>query len=418
MQAIRATRIRYLVLLLIVAAYMITYFDRVLMGSATPSIQKEFGFSVTTMAWILSSYQWAYALFQIPGGWLGDRFGTRRTLTVIVIWWSVFTALIPFTWSAYSMAACMFLFGMGEAGAFPNATRSLSRWMLPSERGLAQGGTHAGSRLGGAMTPVIVVFLIAHFGWRVPFYAFACLGLLWAVVWFWFYRDSPMAHPNVNQGERDQITAALGNMPGRVHVPWLTLLANRQLWLLSAVYFCYGFTVVIFLSLFPKYLSDARGFSLAQMGFGASLPLLAGFLGDLTGGIVSDHLVKKTSNLRFGRAVVSTIGFAMAGIAIPFAALAPDPLISVALFCVAVFGLELTVGVSWAITLDVGGGAAGSVSAFMNTWGNVGSALALIIIGYIDKYYGWNPAFFVLGAAALLAAAMMTQVDPRRRLNI
>jgi sugar phosphate permease len=201
-------------------------------------------------------------------------------------------------------------------------------------------------------------------------------------------------------------------------VPWLTLLASRQLWLLSAVYFCYGFTVVIFLSLFPKYLSDARHFSLTQMGIGASLPLLAGFLGDLTGGIVSDHLVKSTGRLRYGRAVVSVIGFTLAAICVPLAALSTDAYTSVALFCGAVFGLELTVGVSWAITLDVGGGAAGSVSAFMNTWGNVGSALAIIVIGYIVKYAGWNPAFFVLGVAALLAALMMTKVDPTRRLNV
>ena len=167
--AARPTRIRHLVLLLTVAAYMITYFDRVLMGSATPSIQKEFGFSVTTMAWILSSYQWAYALFQIPGGWLGDRFGARRTLTAIVIWWSVFTALIPFSWSDYSMAACLFLFGMGEAGAFPNATRSLARWMLPSERGIAQRTTHAGSRLASAAAPILVATLITHYTWHVPF---------------------------------------------------------------------------------------------------------------------------------------------------------------------------------------------------------------------------------------------------------
>ena len=155
----RPTRVRYIVLALTIGAYMITYVDRVVISSAVPSIQKEFGFSIVTMGWILSSFQWGYALFQIPGGWLGDRFGPRRTLTWIVTWWSLFTCATVFAWSAGSMALIRFLFGTGEAGAFPIATRSLSRWMLPTERGFAQGATHAGSRLGGALTPVFVVLI-------------------------------------------------------------------------------------------------------------------------------------------------------------------------------------------------------------------------------------------------------------------
>src|SRR6204780_3287280 len=144
----RPTRMRHTVLGLTIAAYMITYMDRVVISAAVPSIQKEFGFSIITMGWILSSFQWAYAIFQIPGGWLGDRIGPRRALTLIVSWWSLFTCATVLAWSAGSMAMIRFLFGMGEGGAFPIATRSLSRWMLPPERGLAQGATHAGSRLG------------------------------------------------------------------------------------------------------------------------------------------------------------------------------------------------------------------------------------------------------------------------------
>ena len=180
-----ATRVRYIVLLLTVAAYMITYIDRVLLSAAVPSIETEFGFSTITMGWVLSSYQIAYAAFQIPGGWLGDKLGARIALTAVVIWWSLFTALTALTWSAASMALCLFLFGMGEAGAFPIATRSLSRWMLPGERGIAQGATHAGSRLGGALTPIMAVFLIGQLGWRAPFFSFAGLGVAWALLWYW-----------------------------------------------------------------------------------------------------------------------------------------------------------------------------------------------------------------------------------------
>src|SRR3954447_5528022 len=213
--AVAPTRIRHVVLWLTVAAYMITYIDRVVISAAVPSIQEAFGFSIVTMGWILGAYQLAYALFQIPGGWLGDRFGPRRALPAIVAWWSAFTAATALTWSAASMMVCRFLFGMGEAGAFPIATRSLSRWMLPAERGFAQGVTHAGSRLGGALTPVLVVFIIGLYGWRGPFYIFAVLGLAWAAVWYWFYRDSPNEHRRVNEGERALIANAIGNTSHR-----------------------------------------------------------------------------------------------------------------------------------------------------------------------------------------------------------
>src|SRR5260370_27019575 len=161
----RPSRVRHIVLGLTVAAYMITYMDRVVISAAVPTIQKEFGFSLTTMSYIISSFRWGYALFQIPGGWFGDRIGPRRALTIIVTWWSIFTSATTLAWSAMSMVAVRFLFGVGEAGAFPIATRSLSRWLLPSERGFAQGITHAGSRLGGAMTPWVVVKIITRNGW-------------------------------------------------------------------------------------------------------------------------------------------------------------------------------------------------------------------------------------------------------------
>src|ERR1044071_2716618 len=201
----RPTRVRHIVLWMTVAAYMITYIDRVVISAAVPSIQQEFGFSLVTIGWILGAYQVAYAVFQIPGGWLGDRFGARRALAAIVVWLSAFTAFTAATWSAASMIVCRFLFGMGEAGAFPIATRSLSRWMLPSERGFAQGITHAGSRLGGALTPMIVAAIIPLYGWRVPFFLFGVLGLVWAVVWYWYYRDTPAEHSSVNAAERELI---------------------------------------------------------------------------------------------------------------------------------------------------------------------------------------------------------------------
>jgi sugar phosphate permease len=412
----KATRVRYVVLLLTVAAYMITYIDRVLLSAAVPSIEKEFGFSMITMGWVLSSYQVAYALFQVPGGWLGDRLGARRALTAVVLWWSAFTALTALTWSALSMAVCLFLFGMGEAGAFPIATRSLSRWMLPGERGIAQGATHAGSRLGGALTPIMAVLLITQLGWRAPFFSFAGLGVLWALVWYWFYRDSPREHGRVNEAELRRIEQALGSTPARGSVPWRAILRSPQVWLLSAMYFCYGYDIGMFLSWFPKYLNAARGFNLQQMGLYASAPLLAGFAGDLCGGAASDWIVRRSGNLKLARRVVSVSGFALAVLMIPLACQPADAWVSIGYFCAAVFGLELTVGVSWAMTLDLGGDYAGSVSAVMNTLGNIGAAGAAAVTGYLATHYGWNSAFLVLVALALIAAGLCSQIDASRKL--
>ncbi len=414
----RPTRVRHAVLWLTVLAYMITYMDRVVISTAAPAIQAEYGFDNITMGWIFSAFQISYALFQVPGGWLGDRFGPRRALTWVVTWWSAFTAMTAAAWSAGSMIVVRFLFGMGEAGAFPIATRSLSRWMLPSERGWAQGVTHAGARLGAALTPVLVAFLIASYGWRAPFLIFAFLGLGWAAFWFLWYRDNPRDHQGVNEGELEKIEAALGNRAARKSVPWGKLLGNRQIWLLSAMYFCYGYCIVTFLAWFPKYLSEARDFELTQMGIYASVPLAAGVLGDLAGGWLSDGWLKRTGNLKLARRGIAVAGFLIAGVMVPLAATAGDPMVSVAFFALAVFGLELTVGVSWAVTLDIGGEYAGSVSAVMNTFGNTAGAITAAATGYLVVHSGWTSAFYVVSAFAFAGALLFLWLDASRRLYI
>ena len=195
----RPTHVRHIVLGLTVAAYMITYMDRQVLATTRPAIMEELGISLTAMGWVTFAFRMAYALFQVPGGWLGDTIGARRALTMVVSWWSAFTALTALAWSAASMIVIQVFFGLGEAGAFPIATRSLSRWMRPTERGFAQGITHAGSRLGGAITPPIVALLIVpFFGWRAAFYAFGVLGVVWSFVWYFYYRDTPEEHHGVN----------------------------------------------------------------------------------------------------------------------------------------------------------------------------------------------------------------------------
>jgi MFS family permease len=413
------SHVRYVVLALTVAAYMITYIDRVVISSAVPSIQKEFGFSIVTMGWILSSFQWAYALFQIPGGWLGDRIGPRRALTAIVTWWSVFTCATVLAWSAGSMALIRFLFGMGEAGAFPIATRSLSRWMLPTERGFAQGATHAGSRLGGALTPALVVLIIARYGWRTAFLCCGSLGLIWSAVWYWYYRNSPDEHTSVSTAERELIRSSLSLARGGQivrSVPWKRILSKPQMWILSSMYFCYAYNLSVYLVWFPKYLNDHRGFNLHQMGYYASLLLLAGTAGDISGGWLSDGWAKRSGDLRRARRMVGAGGFLIAGLSIVPACLTKNSMTCVWFSCVAIFALELTVGVSWAITLDIGGDSAGSVSAVMNTCGNIGGAIASALSGYLVMFSGWNAPFLVMAGLSIVATVLYLQINAQQKL--
>lgn len=409
----RPTRVRHSVLWLTVAAYMITYMDRVVIASAAPSISEEFGFSLATMGGILAAFRWGYALFQIPGGWLGDRFGPRRALTAIVIWWSLFTSLTAAAWGEFSMRAFRFLFGVGEAGAFPIATRSLSRWILPTERGYAQGITHAGSRIGAALTPPIVVWLIVSYGWRAPFFVFGLLGLLWAAVWFWYYRDTPEEHSSVNKAELELIRGYTGAARKREskEVPWRAILSSRNLWVLCLMYFCYGYCLSVYLDWFPTYLNKHRGFNLKQMGFYASLPLFAGTVGDLLGGWISDWIGHRSGDLRFARKVVAMTGFLLAAAGILPATLTADPVLSVVFSCIAVFGLELTVGVSWAVPLDIGGDYAGSVSSVMNTFGNIGGAISPTALAYLVGAYGWNQPFLVAAVMCVIGAILFWRID-------
>ena len=401
-----------------VAIYMITYMDRTIIASAIPAIRTEFGFSLITIGWILASFRWGFTLFQIPGAWFGDKIGPRRALSVIVTWWSIFTSLTTLAWSAGSMVVVRFIFGVGESGAFPIATRSLSRWMLPAERGFAQGITHAGSRLGAAVTPPLVVWMILRYGWRMPFLTFAGLGLVWVVLWLFYYRDTPDEHRGVNAAERELIHSSTGGPRQKVGtaVPWRRILASRTLWELALMYFCYQYALAVYLDWFPTYLKESRGFTLAQMGFYASFPLLAGTLGDLVGGWLSDRILRWTGDVTRSRRIVGIGGFLIAALGILPATLTHDPRVCVAFSCLAFGGLELTVGVSWAIPLDIGGDFAGSTAAVMNMCGNIGGAISPALLAYLVKGYSWNVPFFVTSALCVIGALIYGRIDASRRI--
>jgi len=416
MSTAKPTRVRYIILALTVAAYFITYLDRVLLPNALPVIQKEFGFTLVTLGLIQSCYQWAYALFQIPGGWFGDRAGPRIAMASVVVWWSIFTMITGFSVSVTMLMVCVALIGFGESGAFPIANRALSRWMLPGERGFAQGATHAGSRLAGAATPFLVASLIASFNWHVPFFIFGAIGLIWAAAWFWYYRDVPGEHSGVNAGEREKIVAALGEAKGRPPIPWKLILSSSQMWTVAAMYFCYGYALNVFITYYPIYLKASRGYTLKEMGFFASLPLAAGVVGDLCGGVFSDMIIHRTGRIKFARQSVAIVGFLIAAICCPLAVLEPDRYLSAGLFGLTVFGLELVVGNAWAVTLDIGGNFAGSCSAVMNFVGNLGGAIMATVTIFIVNGWGWNAAFYAVSVMAVLGAALFIRIDAGRKL--
>ena len=416
--ATRPTHVRHVVLGLTVVAYMITYMDRQVLATTRPAIMEELGISLTAMGWVTFAFRMAYASFQIPGGMLGDTIGPRRALTLVVSWWSAFTAFTALAWSATSMIVIQVFFGLGEAGAFPIATRSLSRWMRPTERGFAQGITHAGSRLGGAITPPIVTLaIVPFFGWRAAFYAFGVIGVVWSIAWFYYYRDTPEQHSGVNEAERELIAGGI-KRKAKGPVPWRQILSHGNLWVLAVMYFFYNYNLNVYQDWFPTYLRQSKGMTLGQMGIYASLPLMAGVIGDLGGGWFSDFILRRTGNVNLARRWPAIGGFLLSAIATVPAVLATDPKVSVACYCVAFFALEWTVGISWAVPLDIGGDYAGSVSAVMNMLGNFGGALSATVVTYTAAHYGWNVPFMMTAALCLIAAVFWLKIDSSRRISV
>jgi len=423
MEGTRRSSGRWYILVLICVMYLITYLDRVNISTAAPVISKEFGFDRITMGVIFSAFVWAYAIFQVPGGWLSDRFGARPVLATIVAYWSVMTAATAAATGALSFIVIRFLFGVGEAGAFPGATRAMQLWYPRSERGFVQGITHSASRLGAAIAPPLVVLIMTNLGWRSVFYICGAAGLVWAVWWFISYRNLPEEHGMVNRAELGHIRGI--DEKGQVKeayiekkaasVPWGTLMKSPNMWAIMCAYFTYVYCLWIFLSWLPSYLVDFRHFTLLKVGIFASLPLFAGVIGDTVGGLATDWLLKTTGNTKFARRSVAIVGMIGCCVFIVPAALTADAYTAVYCLTAAMFFLECTIGPSWAVPMDVGGKYSGTVSGMMNMAGNIGGALSPLVFGFLVQYGNWQAPFIV--AAALLvagSAVWLFWLDPDR----
>jgi len=403
---------RWYVLVLISLMYLITYLDRVNISTAAPVIAKEFGFDKVTMGIIFSAFVWAYAAFQVPGGWLGDRFGARNVLTIIVSYWSIMTAATAAATGAVSFVVLRFLFGIGEAGAFPGATRAMQLWYPRHERGFVQGVTHSASRLGAAVAPPIVVFIMTTWSWQAVFYICGAVGLIWAILWFLTYRNFPEQHPLVNETELEHIRGrdATGNVnqaqTEKPSVPWATLLRSPNMWAIMCAYFTYVYCLWIFLSWLPSYLVDFRHFTLLKVGLFASLPLFAGVIGDTVGGLATDWLLHKTGNTKLARRSVAIVGLLGCVCFIVPAALTEDAYAAVYCLTGAMFFLECTIGPSWAVPMDVGGKCSGTVSGMMNMAGNIGGALSPIVFGVLVQFGSWQAPFIVAAGLLILGAAV------------
>jgi sugar phosphate permease len=420
----RPSRGRWYILLLISVMYLITYLDRVNISTAAPVISKEFGFDNITMGYIFSAFVWAYALFQVPGGWLSDRFGARKVLGSVVGYWSVMTAATGLAFSATSFIVIRFLFGVGEAGAFPGATRAMQLWYPRQERGFVQGITHSASRAGAAIAPPIVLLIMLNLGWRWSFYICGMIGFVWALWWSWSYRNLPEEHSMVNPAELERIRGVgpqgIVNPPPiekQANVPWATLLRSANMWAVMLAYFTYVYCLWIFLTWLTKYLVDVRHFTLLKGGLLASLPLWAGVVGDTAGGLATDWLLKRTGSARIGRRVVAIVGLLGCAAFIVPAALTEDAYTAVGCLTASMFFLECTIGPSWAVPMDTGGKYSGTVSGMMNMAGNFGGAISPIVFGYLAQGDNWQAPFIVAACLLVAGAAVWAfWLDPEKHI--
>ena len=410
------SRARYKVLAFTTILAIITYLDRVAISTAAPNVRSEMGLDAVQMGWVFSAFTWAYAIFEIPSGWMGDVMGPRKVLTRIVLWWSAFTAATGLAWNFASLVVARLLFGIGEAGAFPNTSRSFARWFPVAEKGNAHGWVFMGTRMGGAITPPLVVALMTAFGWRRTFFMFGVLGVIWAWFWWRWFRDEPAQHPDVNATELAMIESGREAHLEAGRFDWAALLSPNLL-LVYGMYFTMGYTLYFNLTWLPTYLKDVRGFTLQQAGWLSAVVLFTGGVMTYVGGKLTDHLVKRYG-LKIGRSM-AVVTLPIAGMLLIGAALTDNSMAAAILLAATLGVADLSVSSCWSICHDIGGKNAGIVTGAMNTWGNIGGALSPLVVGYaVGWWNSWIVPFYITAGIYLFGAICTFFVDPRKRVLI
>jgi MFS transporter, ACS family, glucarate transporter len=407
------TRIRFTVLYFTLVLAVITFLDRVAISSAATSIRGELGLSAVQMGWVFSAFTFAYAAFEIPSGWMGDVIGPRKVLTRIVFWWSAFTMATGLAWNFTTLLGARFLFGVGEAGAFPNISRSFARWFPTSERGVAHGVVLMGTRLGGAIAPPLVILLISWMGWRQTFFVLGALGAVWGVLWWRWFTDEPSAHPSVNATELNHIEEGLDRSDA-ARLRWRELLSLNLL-LICCMYFCMGYTLYFNLTWLPTYLQEVRGFSAQQSGLLAGVVLLNGAIAAYFGGKITDRLVKR-HGLKVGRSI-GVVTLPVSAILLIAAAVTEHPLVAAILLAATLGVADLGVSACWSMCHDVGGRHAGIVTGCMNTFGNIGGAISPLVVGYaVEWWSSWTLPFFITAGVYLAGGLFTLLVNPHELL--
>lgn len=409
----KPTRARYWVVVFAVTLAVIQYVDRVAISQAAPYVSADLSLSPKEMGYVFSAFTLAYALFEIPAGYYGDRIGPRLVLMRIVLWWSFFTAATGWAFNWISLVITRFLFGAGEAGCFPNLTKAFSRWLRPEERSRAQGILWMSARWGGAATPMLVYAALQFVTWRQAFGLFGLVGVVWAICFFAWYRDDPRRHKSVNAAEADLLPKPTAAEQGHVNVPWGLLARSRTVWFLGAQYAALSYGWYFFVTWFPTYLLKERGMDLKQSALLSGLPLLLGGFGALVAGWLLPVLSRKLGSTRRARCGLAFCSMSAAGILLSLSTTVNNAYIAVAVIAVASFCNDLTLPGSWTSCMDVGGRFVATLGGAMNMLGNFGGFLSPIIIGYIVEATGqWTLAFYVTTAVYLLGAVLWLFLDP------
>jgi MFS family permease len=410
----RATRARYGVVGFATAVAALTYVDRVCISKAEPFITKEFHLTPEQMGLVFMAFGIGYALFEVPGGWLGDRIGARKVLTRIVLWWSLFTAATGWARSLGSLIVTRFLFGVGEAGCFPNVARALKTWLPENERVRAQSLVWLSARWGGAFTPFLIVFLLDVMPWRATLYVFGALGIVWSVLFYLWYRDNPRDLKGANQAELALIEGAAA-APGQEAgpTPWRGMAESRTVWLLCLQYCCLAYAWIFYVTWLPKYLVDVLHVDGKWGAFLNTFPLFLGGIGCLVCGSVLSAVIRWTGSVRAGRRIVSCVGFGAASLLLLLSFYLKNPLYAMIAMGFASFANDFVMPVSWAAAMDVGGRHTGTLSGVMNMASAVGGSLAPYLTGrLLAGAGGWELNFWISAGVYLVGLCCWLFLDP------
>lgn len=383
---------------------MVTFLDRINISVAGSSIMHDLQLSPSQWGWVQSAFILSYGLMQIPMGWLGDRFGHRKILAAIVLWWSLFTAFTGLAGGLASLLVIRFMFGIGEAGSSPCSTGVISRWFEKGEVGKAQGYVWAASRMGGALTPFVVIPVMMWVGWRSAFYLLGALGIVWAIVWYGFYRDKEEKSEKCGESIVSKPTE---NKP---------LNFNGQFWLLCAMYFFYAFGSWFFFSWFPTFMELGRGFDKTELTYAVAVPFIMSMLGNIAGGHLTDRLTRKYG-IKIGRKALGSTSLAVSAVCMFLAAFIPGKM-AVFVFLSLCFGIfDLMLPSAWALCIDLGKQHAGTLSGAMNTAGNLGGFCCGILFGELVQQSGnYNLPLYMIAAMLIISAVLFAFINPERPL--